>query len=99
MMFCKKLENLLLGYDKYNFNSNSIIDEIIDDYKLKISRIGDVMVLSIIFDYNTNSIVYSGIGDNINSSIKSLEKDLLEKGNTYTDESLLKEKDETKSLK
>lgn len=87
----QKLENLLLGYDKSVSNSNSIIDEIIDDYKLKITRLDDTMVLSVILDYNTNSVVYSGIGDNINNSFKSLEENFSVNMKTYADEATTNE--------
>lgn len=93
----QKLENLLLGYDKSDMNNNSIIDEIIDDYRLNITRINDIMVLSVVLDYNTNSVICSGIGDNINNSINSLENNFIKKEKTYVDESSVNEKQFRKS--
>lgn len=81
-----KLENLLLGYDKEALTSNEIIDELIDGYHLKISRIGDSEVVSFIINYDSNSIIHTGIGNDISASIKALEKDYISKNHVYTDE-------------
>lgn len=93
-----KLENLLLGYDKNDLGSNSIIDEIMDNHRLIITRVDDTMVLSFVFDYDTYDIVYSGIGDNINNSIKALENNYIKKEKTYTDESSVNE-EQQKNIK